>query len=170
MFGMVPTPALIIMCGLPYSGKSILAKKIAEQRKYALIAYDTLWNEIAREQGKSPDGDLVLDIANERVKANLTKGMTTVYDTLHTRRDWWDRVVSIATACGARHRIVYLKTPPETIMERYRANSQTGARHQIALAVLQGEIDKCEPPEPPESFVEFSPQDDLDEWVRAFII
>jgi hypothetical protein len=102
--------ALIIMCGLPYSGKSTLANALSDRRKYALVAFDTLWQEITREQGKPPSGDLILNTADERITANLTHGNTTVYDTLHSRADWRDRVVSVATACGAPHVIVYLNT------------------------------------------------------------
>lgn len=158
------------MCGLPYSGKTTLAKKLSEQKHYALIAYDTLWQEVAKELGKPPSGDDVLKLAEEQVMANLTNKVTTVYDTLHGQRDWRDRMGSIATSCNSRHLIVYLKTPPEVLMERFRTNAQTESRHQIKLELLESEIRKFEPPQAPEHFVEFTPKDELEKWVREFSI
>ena len=41
---------LYIMCGLAFSGKSTLARKIAEHTKSKLIAFDKLWVEKDKDQ------------------------------------------------------------------------------------------------------------------------
>lgn len=41
---------LYIMCGLAFSGKSTLARKIAEHTNSKLIAFDKLWVEKDKDQ------------------------------------------------------------------------------------------------------------------------
>lgn len=41
---------LYIMCGLAFSGKSTLARKIAERTGSRLIAFDKLWVKKEKEQ------------------------------------------------------------------------------------------------------------------------
>ena len=43
-------PKLYIMCGLAFSGKSTLARKIAEHTNSKLIAFDKLWVEKDKDQ------------------------------------------------------------------------------------------------------------------------
>ena len=38
-------PVLFVVCGLPFSGKTMLAEKIARSADAVLVSYDALWRE-----------------------------------------------------------------------------------------------------------------------------
>ena len=74
---------LFIMCGLPFSGKTILSKKIAERFGIKGISYDELWKEIHDNEGHDPNWEELCSIAEARIAAELKAGRSVVYDVLN---------------------------------------------------------------------------------------
>lgn len=60
-----------MMVGIPSSGKSTVAKRIAEQENAVIIATDDLREELFNDVNSQVDNDLVFRTAMQRVKQNL---------------------------------------------------------------------------------------------------
>ena len=75
---------LYIMCGLGFSGKSTLAKKISEYKNAALVGQDAIYFEKEKELDptltSAQEWELIWNIAIERVISELEKGKSVVYD------------------------------------------------------------------------------------------
>src|SRR3989338_2110441 len=112
---------LYIMCGLAFSGKSTLARKIAERTGSKLIAFDKLWVEKDKEN-PVPNGDegwkFIRKIGQDEIAKSLQKGNSVVYDDNNIRFEHREELRDIARKAGARTIVVYLNTPMEVIRKR----------------------------------------------------
>ena len=159
-------PTLYILCGLPFSGKSMLARHLATATGSVLVAYDDLWLEKKRETGDSLEFDELCDLAEGRLAQALEQGLSAVYDTLNNSTGWRDRLRHIAARRGARSVIVYLNTPLSVIEARRRKNEITGERHNVGSDILHAEIARFEAPRPGENALEFTPDTNLASWLE----
>lgn len=158
-------PTLYILCGLPFSGKSTLAKQLSQATGSVLVSYDALWREMQRETGKSLGFDELCSLAEGRLAQALEQGTSAVYDTLNNSKGWRDRLRRLAARQGARSIVVYLNTPLAVIEERQRNNQITGERHSVSSDTLREEVGKFEVPGTSEAALEFAPETDLAAWL-----
>lgn len=159
-------PTLYILCGLPFSGKSTLARDIAQATAGVLVSYDALWVEKQGETGRSFSFDELCTLAEDRLAQALAHGSSAVYDTLNNSRGWRDRLRQIAASQGASSVIVYLNTPLAVIEQRRKANDLTGERHSVLANTVWEEALKFEIPEPSEAAIEFTPGTDIPSWLE----
>ena len=80
---------LIYMVGLPGSGKSTMARKIAKERNYIVHSSDGIRAELGDINDQSRNKE-VFQILHKRVKADLAAGKSVIYDTCGIKRK--DRV------------------------------------------------------------------------------
>lgn len=163
----MPKPLFLIMCGLPYSGKTHLAKKISERKNYAYVGFDKLWQELASQEKSMIAADMVSEAAHLAIVRSIKSGQSAIYDTMHCTRSWRNQSVKFGNSLGAHSVIVHLATPVETILQRYHSNSTNPSRHQIPIHKLEAESAKFEPPASPEYFVAFTPQTDFESWITT---
>ncbi|MBI2040450.1 ATP-binding protein [Candidatus Microgenomates bacterium] len=160
---------LYIMCGLAFSGKSTLARKIAEQTGSKRIAFDELWVEKDKEQ-PVPKGDegwkFIRLVGQKEVAKALQAGQDVVYDDNNVRFEHREELREVARRFGARAVTIYLKTPMELIREREAANRSTGERHEVEPANFQKVVEQMQIPRPEENVVEFAPSSDLNEFIQ----
>jgi predicted kinase len=161
-------PTLYILCGLPFSGKSTLARQIAGATDSVLVSYDTLWQETHRETDISLSFDELCTLAEDQLAQALKQGSSAVYDTLNNSKGWRDRLRQIAVHQGARSVILYLNTPLAIIEERRTRNQVTGERHSVGSETLWEEIAKFEIPDPSEAAIEFTPETDVASWLKQW--
>lgn len=85
---------LILMVGLSGSGKSTIAKEIAEQENAVIVSSDLIREELSFYEDQSQNRE-VFNIFYDRIKDNLHKGNTVIADatniTVRTRK----RIVDI---------------------------------------------------------------------------
>lgn len=160
---------LYIMCGLAFSGKSTLARKIAERTGSRLIAFDKLWVEKEKEQPISKDSEgwrFVRKVAQEEIANTLKEGKSVVYDDNNVRFEHREEVREIARRLGANPIVVYLKTPMELIRERELINKTTAERHEVEPENFQTVVEQLEVPTPNEHALEFTPEADVNEFLK----
>ena len=160
------TPVLYLMCGLSFSGKTTLAKQIAERTGAAYVAYDHLWGAaIPPLEPPLPGWDdwlLVRKLARTCVAELLRAGRSVVYDDLNLEREDRADFRRVARAGGAECVVVYLETPIEVVLERRALNDRERARGETTLEKLRFDAAKLEPPGARERTVVVRPEDDLD--------
>lgn len=70
----------VMMVGLPASGKSTVAKEMSEQAGMALLSSDEIRKEIFNDESNQDNNSMVFEIMNNRLKENIKKGISCIYD------------------------------------------------------------------------------------------
>ena len=162
-------PTLYILCGLLFSGKTTLGKKIADIKNAQMIAFDRIW---AKEKPRlAPDIDeveewrAVLKVAHARLRETLEANKSVVYDDVNQTRDQREVLRQIAKDVDASFVIVYLNTPLNIIRDREAQNRLSKERHQVASVNFDKAVKYWEKPITEENVVEFKPEMDVDDWL-----
>lgn len=164
-------PILYIMCGVGFSGKSTLAKEIADYTEAILVSQDGMYFEKKDELNIDEDDDnqwrMLLDMCKERIFENLTQGRSVVFDNINTRYEHRQELRDLARSAGATTRVIFLDTPLEVQKERQLINRQTGERHDVKQEYLDSAIAELEVPTQDENTFIFRPNDDLEAFLKA---
>jgi predicted kinase len=156
---------LVILCGLPFSGKSTIARVLSERFGCAVVSLDAI-NE---ERGVGHGGEGLDDgvwsetqrLAVERVEDLMGVGRArmAVDDTCCFRflRDDHRRA---AERHGYRHVVVFVDTPEPLLRARMRENERTRARTGMTDAVFESCLARFERPGADEACVTITPGDD----------
>lgn len=161
------------MCGLAFSGKSTLARKIAEHTGSRLIAFDKLWVEKEKEHPitKGDEGwRFIRKVAQEEIAKALREGISVVYDDNNVRFEHREEIREIGRSLGADPIVVYLNTPMDLIKERERVNKTTGERHEVEPENFQTVVEQLEVPTPNEHALEFTPETDVNEFLKKITL
>ena len=155
-------PVLIAMCGLPFSGKSVLAGALSRELRIRVLSSDAELYPV--HSRRAPTGssvaaeyDFVQDIARREIAAILARGESLIYDDLLLERDDRRKLAAVAKAHWADLVLVYLDTPLPVIEERRAANSGTRRRASIPEADMRLDVSLLEPPQDAERAIYVSP-------------
>ena len=160
------------MCGLPFSGKSVLAEALSRELRIRVLSYDYgIYPVHSRSApaGASVAGeyDFVQAIARREIGAILASGESLIYDDLLLQREDRRKLAAVAEAHWADLVLVYLDTPLPVIDERRAANSGTRKRASIPEASMRFDISVLEPPQDAERAIYVSPGYVLPEVLAA---
>lgn len=158
------------MCGVGFSGKSALSKKIAEYTGATLISQDGIYFEMEKETGISQDSDndweIVLGVSKERIVENLKKGNSVVFDNVNIRIEDRDVLRQLASSAEAVSKVIYLDTPLHIQKERQLKNIETKERHDVKQEYLDESIRELDVPTANEDILIFYPDTDLDLFLK----
>src|SRR5579883_1133482 len=127
--------ALIALCGLAFSGKSTIARRVATELDCALISYDAL------NAARGFDGGTTIDdsewektsmAAAVQARATLSAGRGVVVDDTFSHRFLRDRFAKLAQSVGVPFVLLFVDTPLAVIEARIADNARSGARAAIA--------------------------------------
>jgi predicted kinase len=112
-------PHLIIMVGLPGSGKSFFAEHFANTFKAPIISYSRLYKEFNRLSVDTKNKDVVIGhVANYLLGEVLKTGLTVLYDgQIYSRTDF-DLITKKAHALDYEPLFVWVQTDPATSKKR----------------------------------------------------
>jgi predicted kinase len=161
-------PVLIAMCGLPFSGKSVLAEALSRELRIRVLSYDYGIYPVHSRQAPAGSSvaaeyDFVQDVARREIGTILASGESLIYDDLLLGRGDRRKLAAVAEAHWADFVLVYLDTPLSVLAERRAANSRTRARTSIPEADMRLDISLLEPPQDAERAIYVSPDDVLPE-------
>jgi predicted kinase len=157
-------PVLIAMCGLGFSGKSVLAQSLSQQLGIGVLSYDTEIYPVHRHlvppgSSVAAEYDFVQDIARKKIGTMLAAGQSLIYDDLLLERDDRRRLAAVAHDHRAELVLVYLDTPLAVINQRRAENSRTRTRADSGEAKLQLDASLLEPPGQTERAIYVHPAD-----------
>lgn len=156
------------MCGLPFSGKTYLSKKIAEKLSIERISYDELWNEIHAKETRDPSWEELCSIAEARIRDELKADRSVVYDTLNDTKGNRDKLRVIAKDVGGEAIVVYTKASRELIEKRRTESKNTGERHIVSEDNFIQAFDRFEEPVGDEVMMVRPSEEDIDAWLDQF--
>lgn len=167
-------PVVLMLCGTPFSGKSTLARALAERFELAHIEIDQVHVErgvLAHERGHLDDRDWLtaFQISYRRLIRLLDQGRSVVWDATSYYRAQRDRVRRVAGEHGARVALIYLDTPEEMARARIERNRVVRSRWDIPDDAFTSLSLALEPPTADEDPIRFAPEDDLDDWMNRQI-
>lgn len=143
-------PTLWVMVGLSGSGKSSVAKEIAENNpNTVIVSLDNIGEELAGDYGNQENNEEVFKVFRKRIREALENNMNVVADatniTMRSRRAIIENVKGIEC-----NKIVYLIPKPFEQCKLDNLNRQ----HPVSEEVLEGQLRKFQIPFMEEGFEE----------------
>lgn len=125
-------PHLIIMVGIPRSGKSFFAEHFADTFKAPIISFDGLRNEIFTNPSYSNDEDEIISkVANHVLGEVLKTKRTVIYEGQTSLRA--DRIVISKKARDAGYEPLFIWVQTETIAARKRATTTSIEKPALSI-------------------------------------
>jgi len=169
--GTVVVPRLLILCGLPFAGKSTLARALAA----ALGAVHLELDAVNRERGLGLDGSPISRSAwtatyregRRRLEGHLAAGRTVVYDAVTFRWAHREQLRRVARRHGASATVVWVATPVAEIGRRRRANREHRTRRDVRPADFALVAGGFEPPRADEAALVYDGSVSPAAWARG---
>ncbi|MGH2352188.1 MAG: AAA family ATPase [Chloroflexota bacterium] len=162
-------PTLYILCGLPFAGKTTLARKLVSRFGLSRVAIDDINTERGvwvDEAGLSPaEWARTYDEAYRRIDHLLSQEKSVVDDSVNHTRELRDWLRAIAVRHGARTVVIYVDVPPAEARRRWLENRRTATRNDVRDDDFAQVVDKFEPPAADESTLRYNGTVSLDEWI-----
>ncbi|NTU72789.1 ATP-binding protein [Candidatus Roizmanbacteria bacterium] len=158
---------LYFKVSLPFSGKSTLAKKIAEGTNSILISFDSLFYENADELqiNRNPEGwDIIRALAQNKIQ-ELLSSSSVVYDDISMLFDHREQLRQIARSTNSKAALIYVDTPIDIIQQRQRENNITKKRDHNIPENFKLILSKFEIPKESEDPIIFKPETIDDELI-----
>ena len=76
-------PVLHVMVGISGSGKSTIAKEIANEENAVIVSSDSLRKELLGDENRQDANELVFNEYHKRIKNNLIKGKSVIADAIN---------------------------------------------------------------------------------------
>ncbi len=160
------------MSGLAFSGKSTLAKKIAERTGATLLSFDSMWVE-TEKLGPIPQGAegwrYIRNAAKEKIQDLLKAGTSVVYDETNVRKEHRDELMDVAKSAGVRGVIVYMDTPLDVIRKREEENRISQGRHEVDPKLFEEVLSQLEVPTADEGAVFVRPEESAEEAAERLV-
>jgi predicted kinase len=162
---------MIALCGLAFSGKSTIARRVAPELDCALISYDAI-NAARGFDGGTVIADVEWEktsmMAAVQARTTLTAGRGVVIDDTFSHRFLRERFRKLAQSVGVPFVLLFVDTPMSVIEARIADNTRTDARTHIAPSVFAHHRDRFQFPDPDENAVRLVSSADLDRWLAEW--
>ncbi len=131
-------PVLVIMTGLPGTGKSFVATILAKGLDAAIIRTDFV-RKVLFPSPKYTGGEsrTVYQVAYQVTERLLSEGISVVFDGTNLREDYRRTLYGIGQRRGAKVAIVLTTAPEELVRERLTAQNQGRARRYCSDATWE---------------------------------
>lgn len=140
-------PRLIATVGLPFSGKSTLARALARTLPAELVELDVATGDVPALADDAVAWIERYRLAHEQIRRVLTESDEfVVFDAVNHRRHQRDRLRNIATGVGAGVRFVWLDAPVGIALARLRRNWLAPTRLDVPEHAFAEIEDAFEPP------------------------
>ncbi|MBU4032500.1 MAG: ATP-binding protein [Candidatus Thermoplasmatota archaeon] len=148
-------PRLLVMSGLPMSGKSYLSNLISVKMdgKVCIVRTDGFRPVVAKHMGRNQpmydkeEHTLVFEIGRRLISAALDNGWSVIADATNLTELYRKWAVDAAKDRSVRVLAAFLEISPETAMDRVREKDRDGSAASPAVYALlsyeKEQIEKC---------------------------
>jgi len=167
-------PTLYILCGLPYSGKTFIAKNLIRKFDWSYVSIDIIRERLGfswEENDKVTDTDWrhIFEQSYEDMINKLKSGKSVVYDSTNHDFDSREKLRAYAVQAGYDAKVIFIDVPPELVWERWKQNQATNKRSHISKELVQWTIDHFETPNEEENVISYEPSMNLEDWIEKII-
>ena len=111
--------SVIMMSGLPGTGKTYFSQKLAERLPLPIIESDSVRKQLFPKPSYSPtENTQVFQKIHRQIEALLDQGSSVIFDATNLEERHRRSVYRIADKYGARMIIVQIEAPPELVKNR----------------------------------------------------
>lgn len=165
---------LFILCGEAFSGKSTLAKNIADYYESKIVGRDEIYfateKILALENTPDEDDESLWNnlwpIVLQGTKNHLLLGNSVVVDDNCLYLNPREALRSIANELGVKSVLIYLDIPKELLKERKQQNKISKTRHDVPSAWMDEDSGLFERPTEAENAIVFKPDDNLETFLQ----
>lgn len=168
----MPKSALYIMCGLPFSGKTTLARALADQCACVYLDLDA----IAREKSLFPEEGIndeqwgsVFREVHQQVAALLTSGKSVVFDAVNYDRIGRDRLRTIAQENDSSVHVIYINLSMQELEQRRQANQANHQRPSVRDKDFVELTTEFEIPIIEENLIVYGGTKSIPKWIKKHI-
>lgn len=134
----VASPILVVVSGLPGTGKSYFARKLAERRPFAILESDFLRKVLFPQPDYSADESARLFRAVHRlIETLLARGIPLILDATNLSEHFREYLYHITENLGARLIMVRTEAPDEIVRARLAAIRANRSSSDADWAVYQ---------------------------------
>jgi len=163
---------LYMMCGLPFAGKSTLARALATHLDAVRLETDA----INTERGLGSNGAAITTRewaatyreAYQRLEALLRDGYTVVYDAVNYRHVQRDQLRRIARRCGVTAQVIFVATSVERARQRLELNRVQVARFDVRDEDFAEVANRFEPPTADEHVLHYNGDEPIEQWLACW--
>ena len=113
------SPALIVVSGLPGSGKSYFSRRLAERLPLPIIESDAMRQILSAKPDYSPgESERLFHACHALIGNLLRKGISLIFDATNLIERHREQLYRIADSADAKLIIVRLEAPPELVRQR----------------------------------------------------
>ena len=164
------TVNLYILCGLPFAGKTVLAKELVKIKGWVRVDLDEVkfelfGNDIKDENLEEKDWDQVYQHMYQRIQDQLKKGKTVVHDTGNFTKYERDLVRKIAKKLSLSTSVIWVNTPEVIARKRLSANNRTKDRFTVSELDFDDVVVEMEPPSPNENVLTYDSSIPPKDWI-----
>lgn len=165
---------LYIMCGLPFAGKTTLAKEMMKQLGIKRVSIDEIngergvWND---ETGMpAEEWTKTYEEAYRRIATYLNQGKSVVDESANFTREQRDRLRAIAETCNAKTCVIFVDVSLTEVRRRWQANRQTLERKDVRDADFAHVVESFEPPAGDENMLSYDGLQSVKEWISQNLL
>lgn len=164
-------PTLYILTGLPYSGKTTLTNGLVKRFGFKIASVDDVMDErdLDSDTMVQEDWNAVYSEAYKRLKANLAKGNSVVFDMGHLKFSERESSRQMAENLGANCKLIYINTSLDEIKKRWTRNETTKERGQLSDHGMKVALSQFQEPTVAENPIVYNQKMDLDAWIEENI-
>ena len=112
-------PALVVVSGLPGTGKSFFCRQLAERLPYPVLESDAIRKQLFRvPQYSAGESAYLFRIIHRLIEELLDKGIPVILDATNLSERHRERLYNIAEKRNAKLILVRMKAPPEVVKKR----------------------------------------------------
>jgi predicted kinase len=167
-------PTLFELCGLPFSGKSTLARALAARLRIPCVELDAVNTERGQGLNGAPltpeEWTATYDEVYRRIASHLRPRRSVIFDAVNFTRPQRDEVRMLAEGCGASVCLIYLAVPSERAIARWQRNRLTGERHDVPDDNFVLVLDHFELPADDEDALVYDGSQPPDDWLAAHFL
>jgi len=118
-------PALIVVSGLPGTGKSFFCRRLAEKLPFPILASDALRKVLfSTPQYNEQENKRLFSACHVLIEELLRRGIPVIFDATNLLEHHREYLYRAAERAGAKLILVWVEAPPEVVRQRLLAREK----------------------------------------------
>lgn len=161
---------LYILCGLPFAGKSTLAKELEKRLGFVYIDIDQINTKFGvglHREPISPEAwERTYTEAYKQLGDALDSEQSVIFEGANFTKELRDRLRAIADKRGVVSWVIYLDVSESEARQRLQYNRSKLQRYDVRDEDFELVATHFEPPAEEEQVIRYNQSQPLDEWIK----